>query len=122
MEWLDAYDALNEVREVDTKGRIVTHQWMNDVPLHGDKDAVRVNFFRKTTMTLDPTGQQKFCRTESWVTDLDVTDETSFCLHEAQRVVGRWRMSVLIPSRIRDTIWLTTTGMVKSIWLSTSIY
>lgn len=75
MEWLDAYDALNEIREVDVKGRTIIYQWMNDIPLHGGEGAIRVNFFRKMTITLDHTGQQKDCRTESWVTDLDITAE-----------------------------------------------
>jgi len=48
---------------------------MNEVPLNGRKEAINVNFFRKKTITFDPTGKQIYSRTESWVISLEVTAE-----------------------------------------------
>jgi hypothetical protein len=73
MEWLDAYDSLYELRDVDDKGRTIIYQWMNDVPLHGGKNAIHVNYFCKTVISFNPDGTQKSCRTSSWVTDLNVS-------------------------------------------------
>lgn len=73
MEWLDAYDSLYELRDVDDNGRTIIYQWMNDVPLHGGKNAIHVNYFCKTVISFNPDGTQKSCRTSSWVTDLNVS-------------------------------------------------
>ncbi len=73
--WLAACNAIPERREVDQQGRTIIFQWQNDVPLHGGQDAVHVNFFSKTTITFDAAGKQKHRRTESWVTNLEVSDE-----------------------------------------------
>ena len=76
MQWLDDYDALNEIKEVDMKkGQIILHQWMNNIPLHGGDNAIDVNYFCKKTLTIDHFGKITKTRTESWVTDLEVTQE-----------------------------------------------
>jgi len=75
MAWLDTHDPLNEVKDIDEKGRTVIYQWMNEVPLNGAKDSIHVNFFRKKTITFDPMGKQIHCRTQSGVTSLHVTAE-----------------------------------------------
>ena len=43
------------------------------MPLRSGEDAIKVNYFRKTVIAYDHTGKQKYRRTSSWVTDLDVT-------------------------------------------------
>jgi len=73
MEWLDTNESLHELRDVDDKGRTIIYQWMNDVPLHGGKNAIHVNYFCKKTITFNPDGTQKRCCTESWVTDLEIS-------------------------------------------------
>jgi len=73
MTWLDTQGPLNEVRDIDEKGRTVIYHWMNDVPLKGGDDAINVNFFRKKTISFDLTGKQIYCRTEGWVTSLELT-------------------------------------------------
>lgn len=76
MQWLNDYDTLNEIKEVDVKkGQIILHQWMNNVPLHGGDKAINVNYFCKKTLSIDPFGNVTHTRTESWVTDLEVTQE-----------------------------------------------
>ena len=46
-KWLQENGPLNEIQNVDKKGRIVIYQWMNDVPLVAGDDAIKVNYFRK---------------------------------------------------------------------------
>jgi len=90
MKWLDTRSALHEIREVDAKGRTLVYQWLNDVPLHGGKDALHVNYFRKTTITFDPAGNRKRCRTESRVTDLEVNGENVVLLTRGAKC--RWKV------------------------------
>ena len=76
MQWINDYGTLNEIKEVnEKKGQIILHQWMNKVPLYGGDKAIDVNFFCKKTLTIDPFGNIIKTRTESWVTDLEVTQE-----------------------------------------------
>jgi hypothetical protein len=75
MEWLAAYEQLHEYREIDKQGRTTLYQWMNDVPLNGEKNAIRVNYFCKKSLTKRPGGEEVISRTESWVTDLEVNKE-----------------------------------------------
>jgi hypothetical protein len=72
MEWLDSYDQLNKYEEFDKQGRIIRYQWMNNVPLNGDKNAIRVNFFRKQLLSVNSNGKESIHRAESWVSDLEV--------------------------------------------------
>jgi len=46
MDWVNAYDELNKVEFTDERGQTHVYERMNDVPLCGEKDAVRTNFFR----------------------------------------------------------------------------
>ncbi len=75
MAWLDKQGSINEIQDRDKKGRTVIYQWMNNVPLKGLDEAVNVNLFRKKTIIFDSTGKQIRCRTESWITSLEVTAE-----------------------------------------------
>ena len=65
---------MSELFEADTKdNRIHYHyQWMNDVPLTGDKDSVRVNYFSRTTFTQDASRLFTVTNHQSWVTDINV--------------------------------------------------
>jgi len=74
-KWLLENGPLEEVQEVDKKGRTVIYQWMNDVPLVAGDDAIKVNYFRKKTITYDALGIETRCRTESWITSFKVTAE-----------------------------------------------
>jgi hypothetical protein len=45
-EWLSTYPKLNEVEIYDPKKNIRhMYSWMNNVPLHGGADAIKVNYF-----------------------------------------------------------------------------
>jgi hypothetical protein len=76
MEWLAAYDKLDEYRMTDERGQTILYQWKNGVPINGDKSAARVNYFCKKTLAVDVKGNEKVRRTESWVTDLEITHST----------------------------------------------
>lgn len=90
MEWLDTYEQVHEHRAQDARGRKILYQWMNDVPLHGEKDAIRVNYLCKKTLSTDPNGNEKVVKTESWVTDLEVTRDNVALF--ARGAKSRWKI------------------------------
>lgn len=91
MEWLNAYPKLNEVTIVDQKNDVRhLYQWMNDVPLHGGKDAIRVNYFEYKMYTKNKQGKEIVGYQNSWVTDLEVTQENISTLVRGGRC--RWKI------------------------------
>jgi len=44
-EWIHAFDDLPKLEVIDEKGRRHCYRWQNDVPLQGEQEAIRVNFF-----------------------------------------------------------------------------
>ena len=90
MDWLAAYDQLHEYREINKRGDTILYQWMNDIPLHGKKDEIHVNYFCKKVLTTDPTGKEIIRKTESWVTDLEVNrDNVALFVKGAK---SRWKI------------------------------
>jgi hypothetical protein len=73
MEWLATYDKLDEYRVDLDNGNSVLYEWKNNVPLNGDKNTVHTNYFCKKTLVVDRDGAERVQRTESWVTDREVT-------------------------------------------------
>lgn len=63
---------LNEKRAVDSKGNIHLYEWINDVPLNGNKTTELVNYFCYTKITVDKNGNEKITYRNSWVTDIRV--------------------------------------------------
>lgn len=90
MEWLDTYEQLPEYREVDASGRTILYQWMNDVPLHGEANAVRVNYLCKKILAIDPNGKERVCKTESWVTDMAITQDNVVLFSRGAK--SRWKI------------------------------
>jgi len=88
-KWLDAYDELNKVEFLDEKDRRHCYEWMNGVPLHGEKDAVAVNFLRCTIIGKNKKGDEEVVYKNSWVTDLSVSKDTIETLVKAGRC--RWK-------------------------------
>lgn len=90
-EWLTAYLKLNDLEIVDTKKEIRhVYKWMNDVPLHGGHDAIRVNYFEYRMYIKNKKGKEIMGYQNSWVTDLEVTKETVEILVKAGR--SRWKI------------------------------
>jgi hypothetical protein len=89
MKWLVG-QTLNEIKHVDAKGRHIIYQWFNNVPLNGNQDSINVNYFCKKMITFDHNGKQKSCRTYSWVTDLEITEENVILFTQGAR--SRWKI------------------------------
>jgi hypothetical protein len=54
MAWLDAYGVsrMQEMHLVDEKGPQHIYRWLNDVPLTGQKDTLRVNYLDHHIVTV----------------------------------------------------------------------
>jgi hypothetical protein len=89
MEWVDAYDDLERVEFSDEAGRHHRYEWINNVPLNGKSDAIKVNFLRCFVIKKDKSGKEKALYRNSWVTDVDVTSENIKTLVRAGRC--RWK-------------------------------
>ncbi len=92
MEWINAYDAkeIGTMRTVDKKGRLHLYEWVNNVPLNGGKDSIKVNFFRYKIISLDKNGKEKINYKNNWVTDLTISTSNIKVLVKAGR--SRWKI------------------------------
>jgi hypothetical protein len=89
MEWVDTCDSLTEMALTDKKGRLHQYEWLNDVPLHGGKEAIGVNFLRCTIAGSNKKGQEEILYKSSWVTDIFISDDNITMLVSAGRC--RWK-------------------------------
>ncbi|MCK4608721.1 MAG: hypothetical protein KAT71_04495, partial [Gammaproteobacteria bacterium] len=89
MEWIEAYEQLNELRFIDTKGRTHIYEWMNEVPLSGRKDAVMVNYINCRIIGKNKQGKEKTLYRNSWVTNLAITKANIKTLVKTGRC--RWK-------------------------------
>jgi len=92
MEWVEAYDEeeIGSIRTIDKKGKIHVYEWVNDVPLNGSENSVRVNFFRYKIISKNKNGEEKITYKNSWVTDLEITESNIMTLVKAGRC--RWKI------------------------------
>jgi hypothetical protein len=72
---IDASGRLNKMRSTDEKGRIHVYEWIEDVPLNGNKDPITTNFFRYKILALDKNGNERITYKNSWVSDLSLSPE-----------------------------------------------
>ncbi len=89
MEWLVAYPRLHQISFIDEKQRQHQYEWMNDVPLNGNKKTVQVNFLRCTILGKNKKGETEILYRNSWVTDLRITEKNIKTLIKAGRC--RWK-------------------------------
>jgi hypothetical protein len=89
MEWLNTYDQLNQLNFQDKNARTHYYEWMNDVPLNGQKESIRTNFLRCTIMGKNKKGQDEVLYRNSWVTDWEISEESIKTLVSAGRC--RWK-------------------------------
>ena len=75
-EWLSVYPKLHS-KEVRDSKKDVRHfyEWMNDVPLHGGKKAIKVNYFRYQMLKKNKNGKEIVGYKNSWVTDIEITEK-----------------------------------------------
>lgn len=94
MEWIAELRKLGETKtktitETDGKGRTHVYEWINQVPLNGNKDPVIVNFFHYEMMATNKEGESEVVYRNSWVTDFEVTSQNIVKLVAAGRC--RWK-------------------------------
>ena len=76
MEWVDEQKKMGELSKlsvVDGRGRTHVYEWVNGVPLNGNKDTIEVNFFRYQLIVEDDRGERKITYRNSWVTDFEIS-------------------------------------------------
>jgi hypothetical protein len=88
MEWVNEQRQLKEVKKMevkDQKGRIHEYEWINEVPLNGNKDTIWVNYFEYRIID-----NGKVTYRNSWVTDISISEEN---VKELVRGGGcRWKI------------------------------
>jgi hypothetical protein len=87
MEWLGAYEKLHSEEIVDKDGRRYHCEWMNKVPLNSSERSVEVNFLR--CRINKKSGDKETSYTNSWVTDIEITEKNVMTLARAGRC--RWK-------------------------------
>jgi hypothetical protein len=92
MAWLDAYGVsrMQDMHLVDEKGRQHIYRWLNDVPLTGQKNTLRVNYLDYHIVSRDKDGNEGIVYHNSWVTDIVITHENVVLLVHAGRC--RWKI------------------------------
>jgi hypothetical protein len=89
MKWLDDHGQLSGVNFTDEKGREHQYEWMNEVPLHGGKESIEVNYLRCTISGKNKKGVEEILYKNSWVTGISISSETINTLVKAGRC--RWK-------------------------------
>lgn len=85
-EWLDTYSALPSTEYIDAKGKCHRFRWQNQVPLHGQDNAIDVNYVEYQQINANG----KMTYKGSWVTDIEVTEGNVIALAKAGRC--RWKI------------------------------
>ncbi|WP_198264437.1 hypothetical protein [sulfur-oxidizing endosymbiont of Gigantopelta aegis] len=85
-EWLNDFTELSSFETIDEKGRTHQYRWKNAVPLHGEADAVTVNFLEYHLIN----SEGKITYRNSWVTDFQVSEHNIIQLVQAGRC--RWKI------------------------------
>jgi hypothetical protein len=92
MAWLDTYGVsrMPEKYMVDEKGHQHIYPWLNDVPLNGHKDTLRVNYLDYRIIFCDKDGNESILYHNSWVMDIIITHKNGELLSRAGRC--RWKV------------------------------
>lgn len=93
MEWVAEQKKLGEMNRktiTDDKGRTLVYEWVNQVPLNGNKDTLLVNFFRFELIDTNKRGESEVVYRNSWVTDFEISSGNIVDLVRAGRC--RWRI------------------------------
>ena len=93
MEWHAEQKKMGEVKTktiTDEQGRTHVYEWINQVPLNGNKDTVMVNFFQYEMIAETKKGDREVVYRNSWVTDFEVSSLNIVDLVKAGRC--RWKI------------------------------
>ena len=92
MAWLDTYGVsrMPEKYMVDEKGHQYIYTWLNDVPLNGHKDTLRVNYLDYRIICRDKDGNESILYHNSWGMDIIITHKNVELLSRAGRC--RWKV------------------------------
>ncbi len=88
MEWVKEQRQLKEVSRLEIKdfvGRLHVYEWINQVPLNGNKNTIWVNYFEYWIKD-----QDKVTYHNSWVTDIEINDKNIRKLVKGGRC--RWKI------------------------------
>ena len=84
-EWISAFNSLPSHEYTDEKGRLHRFTWKNKIPLNGKEDAVEVSYIEYQQIK-----EGKITFKNSWVTDIEITQENAVRLAKAGRC--RWKI------------------------------
>ena len=88
-QWRDARSRKQGVAGIVIKAYLRYYEWMNDMPLNGNKDTINVNFLRCTITGKNKNGEEEILYKNSWVTDLLISEDNIKTLVKAGRC--RWK-------------------------------
>lgn len=89
-EWIDAYKGdIPGYEHINSKGERYVMKWVNNVPLHGGKDSINVNYLHcKVHRKNKKTGEEELTYHNSWVSDLEINKGNAYQLARGARC--RW--------------------------------
>lgn len=92
MAWLEDYGVsrMSEKQVVGEKGHVHMYTWLNHVPLNGHQDTIKVNYLDYRIISYDKDGNEVVVYRNSWVTDLEITDENVELMVRGGRC--RWKI------------------------------
>jgi hypothetical protein len=86
---IELYDQIPSFSSVDSKGRTHIYEWMNDVPINAKEKTLNTNWIRYRIVS-NSEGKEKIHYQNSWVTDLEVDQNTVKELAACGR--SRWKI------------------------------
>jgi len=86
MEWIETFDDIPSYDYTDDKGMNHHYRWKNDIPLHGEADAIEVNYFEY----IKTNAKGKVIYRNSWVTDMQLSAQNIVQMTLAGRC--RWKI------------------------------
>ena len=93
MEWVDVKRAAGDMQTkiiIDKiTGKSHVYEWLNQVPLNGNKNTILINYFKYQQIVADD-GQEKVTYQNSWVTDIEITEQSVVTLVRGGRC--RWKI------------------------------
>ncbi len=81
--------SINKKEIIDDQNKVHSYEWLNKVPLNGNKDTIYVNYFRYQQIVIDEEGQEKVVYKNSWVTDFEIKESNILHLVKGARCIWK---------------------------------